>query len=151
MGRGFDELGPKGVILVTLEQDVKASFLPLDTPRFYDEEVEAGDDAGASLASMLPAMESSDFYRVTLTGYSAGVDLAALQSQFPHIPNLWLRDETIPEVDLWSNTTEDSLEGAFFSLLQEATQSESETLARRANLAARICRRILDGQEVKLP
>ena len=151
MGRGFDELGAKGVVLVTLEQDVKATFLPLDTPRFYDEEVEAGQDAAASLAAMLPAMDSSDFYRITLTGYSSPIDLDALQSQFPHIPNLSLRDETIPEVDLWSAIDDDSLEGVFFSLLQQATQSDSEKLARRANLAARISRRILDGQEVKLP
>lgn len=151
MGRGFDELGAKGVILVTLEQEVKATFLPLNTPRFYDEDVEAGQDAAASLAAMLPAMESSDFYRVTLTGYSSGIDLEALRKQFPHIPNLWLRDETIPEVDLWATIDDDSLEGVYFSLLQQASQSDSEKLARRANLAARISRRILDGQEVKLP
>lgn len=151
MGRGFDELGAKGVILVELDQQVNASFIPLDVPRFYDEDVEAGQDAGAALAAMLPAMESSDFYRVTLTGYSSGIDLEALQAQFPHIPNLWLRDETIPEVDLWSSIGEDSFEGVYFSLLKQATESDSEVLADRANLAARISRKILDGQEVKLP
>lgn len=151
MGRGFDELGAKGVILAQLDREIKVSFLPLDTPRFYDEEVEAGDDAAGALANLLPAMESSDFYRVTLTGYSGGIELTALREQFPHIPNLWLRDETIPEVDLWSSIDDDSLEGVYFSLLKEASGSESETLARRAALAARISRKILDGQEVKLP
>ncbi len=151
MGRGFDELGAKGVILVQLEQDIRVSSIPLDTPRFYDEEVEAGDDAYTSLSAILPAMESSDFYRVTLTGYSSGVDTAALRAQFPHIANLWITDETIPEVDLWSNTDEDSLEGVYFSLLKQASGSESDVLARRAMLAARISRKILDGQEVKLP
>ena len=151
MGHGFDELGPKGVILAELGAEVKASFLPLDTPRFYDADVEAGQDPAVSLAAMLPAMDSSDFYRVTLTGYSSGIDLDALRAQFPHIHNLWLRDETIPEVDLWSNIDDDSLEGVFFSLLKEASQSESDVLANRATLAARISRKILDGQEVKLP
>lgn len=151
MGRGFDELGAKGVILVELEQQVTASFIPLDVPRFYDEDVEAGQDAGASLAAMLPAMDSSDFFRVTLTGYSSGINLDALRSQFLHIPNLWLRDETIPEVDLWSSIGEDSFEGVYFSLLKQAAESDSEVLADRANLAARISRKILDGQEVKLP
>ena len=151
MGHGFDELGSKGVILAQLDQDIKASFIPLDTPRFYDEEVEAGEDAHGALASSLPALESTDFYRVTLTGYSSGIDLNALKQQFPHIPNLWLRDETIPEVDLWSTMDNDSLEGVFFSSLKEAASSDSPVLARRATLAARICRKILDGQEVKLP
>ena len=151
MGRGFDELGPKGVILVDFTQEIKATFIPLDNPRFYDEEVEAGQDAAASLAAILPAMESSDFYRVTLTGYSNSLDLDVLQAQFPHIPNLWLRDETVPEVDLWGSIGKDTLEGVYFSLLKQAAESDSAVLADRANLAARISRKILDGQEVKLP
>ena len=151
MGRGFDELGAKGVILAELSDGVKASFVPLDTPRFYDEEAEAGDDPAASVAALLPAMDSSDFYRITLTGYSAGVDIKAISAQFPHIPNLELRDETMPEMDLWSSIGEDTLEGVYFGLLHDASESQSEMISRRAKLAARISRRILDGQEVKLP
>ena len=151
MGHGFDELGAKGVIIATMDDVVKATFVPLDTPRFYDEEVEAGEDPAAAVASMLPGLDSSDFYRITLTGYSAGVDLVQLRVQFPHIPNLTLRDETRPEMDLWSGLGEDTLEGVYFGLLHATSESESETLGRRARLAARISRQILDGQEVKLP
>ena len=151
MGHGYDELGPKGVIIATLDDGVKASFVPLDTPRFYDEEVEAGEDPVASVASMLPGIESSDFYRITLTGYSTGVDLKQIREEFSYIPNLILRDETRPEMDLWSDLGEDTLEGVFFGLLHNMSESESETLSRRAKLAARISRQILDGQEVKLP
>ena len=151
MGRGFDELGPKGVILVDFSQEIKASFVPLDGPCFYDEDVEAGQDPAVSLAAMLPAMDSSDFYRVTLTGYSSPLDLEALRAQFPHIPHLWLQDATVPEVDLWSSINDDTLEGVYFSLLKQAAESGSEVLSDRANLAARISRKILDGQEVKLP
>ena len=149
MGHGYDELGAKGVILVTLDQEVSASFLALDTPRFYDEEVEVGTDAAATVAALLPALHTDDFYRITLTGYSAGVELAQLSQQFPHVPHLVLRDQTRPEMDLWSAVGEDTLEGVFFGLLQQA--SETENLSQRARLAARICRQILDGQEVKLP
>ena len=151
MGRGYDELGPKGVVIVTLDQTASASFLPLDTPRFYDEEVEVGADAVAAVESLLPAVESQDHYRITLTGYSSPVDLDAVRRRFPHIPNLILRDETLPETDLWQSIGEDSLEGLLFADLKKAADSESETLSRRGTLAARICRRILDAQEVKLP
>lgn len=151
MGRGFDELGAKGVIVATLDEGVKASFVPLDTPRFYDEETEAGEDPADAVAALLPAMESSDFYRITLTGYCAGADLAAIQAQFSHIPNLTLRDETLPEPDLWSSAGVDTLEGVYFALLQKSANSDSETISRRAKLAARISRQILDGQEAKLP
>ena len=151
MGHGYDELGPKGVLIATLDEEVKAYFVPLDTPRFYDEEVEAGEDAVAAVASLLPGIDSSDFYRITLTGYSTGVNLDEISAQFPHIPNLTLRDETRPEMDLWSELGADTLEGVYFGLLHGKTQSESTVLSNRAKLAARISRQILDGQEVKLP
>ncbi len=151
MGRGFDETGDKGVILAELEDGVRAQFRSLDTPRFYDEELDAGDDPVQSLETLLPSVGSSDFYRITLTGYSQKLDLDALKAHFPHIPNLTLLDETQPEGDLWSGLEKDTLEGAYFSILHEKAQSDSENLSRRAKLAARISRQILDGQEVKLP
>ena len=151
MGHGYDEQGAKGVIIAQLEDTVQAAFVPLDTPRFFNEELDVGDNAADALASLLPALQSSDFYRVTLTGYSAPLELGALAAQFPHIPNLQLRDETLPELDLWGSVGEDTLEGVYFGLLQNSDKSESETISRRARLAARISRQILDGQEVKLP
>ena len=54
-------------------------------------------------------------------------------------------------MDLWGSVGEDSLEGVYFGLLQQATQSDSRILQANAQLAARISRQILDGQEVKLP
>lgn len=151
MGRGYDEVGTKGVALVTVGETVQAKFLPLDTPRFYDETLAVGGDAAVALAGLLPAMDSNDFYRVTLTGYSEGLDLAALQQTFSHVPNLVLRDETIPETELWKNIDSDTMEGLLFSALKEAADSPSESLSEKAHLAARICRSILDGQEVVLP
>ena len=121
----------------------------MDTPRFYDEEVEAGSDPRDAISALLPALHTDDFYRITLTGYSAGIDLSQLN--FPQVPNLSLRDETRPEIDLWSAVGEDSLEGVYFGFLQQASQSDMEKTRSRATLAARISRQILDGQEVKLP
>lgn len=151
MGRGFDELGPKGVILAELDSSVTASFVALDTPRFFDEEVEVIGNPADAVAAILPAVASSDFYRITLTGYCGSVDTAATAASFPHIPNLVIRNETLPEMDLWRALGDDSLEGVYFSLLHDACNSQSETIRRRVKLAAQISRKILDGQEVKLP
>jgi DNA repair exonuclease SbcCD nuclease subunit len=151
MGRGYDECGAKGVILTTLGQQPETRFVPLDTPRFYDEAVPVSDSPEAALAAVLPVINTEDFYRVTLTGYSSPIDTAALAARFSHVPNLILRDETLPEPDLWENTDTDTLEGLLFSHLKEAADSPSETLYQQAMLAARICRSILDGQEVTLP
>lgn len=151
MGRGFDELGEKGVILTTLGKQPETRFVPLDTPRFYDEKVSISDTAQAAVAAVLPIIHSDDFYRITLTGYSSPIDTAELTAQFPHVPNLIIRDETLPEPDLWSNTDTDTLEGLVFSYLKETADTAGENLSQQAVLAARICRSILDGQEVVLP
>ena len=151
MGRGYDETGLKGALLVTLEEGVTAQFLPLNTPRFYDETVDVGEDAEASVAALLPPVETQDFYRITLTGYSSPIDSAALAAAFPHVPNLEIRDRTLPETDLWSVIGEDTLEGVYFKLLHDGLDTESEKLQQQLKLAAKISRQILDGQEVLLP
>ncbi len=151
MGRGFDELGDKGVILTTLGEQTETRFVPLDTPRFYDEKVSISDTPEAAVSAVLPAIDTEDFYRITLTGYSAPIDTAELAAQFPHVPNLIIRDETLPEPDLWNNTDTDTMEGMVFSYLKETAETSGETLSQQAVLAARICRSILDGQEVVLP
>ena len=151
MGRGFDENGTKGVLLVSLAEDVRAGFLPLTTPRFYDEKLDVGESAEEALETLLPPMETKDHYRITLTGYSAPLDLVALAARFPHIPNLELRDRTVPEMDLWAGIDSDTLEGVYFKLLHDGLDTESEKLKHQLTLAAKISRQILDGQEVVLP
>ena len=151
MGRGFDELGPKGVIVAELSDTVSASFIALDTPRFFDEEAEVSTDPMDAVAAILPSLDTTDFYRITLTGYCGNVDTQQIADAFPHVPNLTLRDETLPEMDLWGTLGQDNLEGVFFGLLHDGCTSQSETIRRRAKLAAQLSRKLLDGQEVKLP
>lgn len=145
MGRGFDELGEKGVLIVTLEGTVNARFVPLSVPRFHWLKVPVGSSASDALAAALPGAASEDFFRVELTGEWEDPDIPALLAHFPQFPNLELRDCTQPPIDLWANTDQDSLEGVFFSLLQQ-----SDAPADIKEAAARICRRLLQGQEVVL-
>ena len=142
MGRGYDETGEKGVFVVTLEEEASPDFVPLNTPRFFDLQTDA-----ASWEDLLPPAGSEDFYRITLTGYSTGKPLAA-PAGYPHLE---LRDETVPETDLWGTAGEDTLEGIYFAMLREAMEGKSEEEQRCIRLAAKLSRQILDGQEVKLP
>ena len=151
MGRGFDELGEKGVLIVTLEDTARERFVPLETPRFYDWELEAGENAADSLRAALPAVGSGDFYRVAFTGESAPLDLERLRAAFPEYPNLELRDRTVPPAQPWKALDEDSLEGAYFRLLRDAMEGRDEKTRTQIELAARISRQLLDGQEVKPP
>lgn len=147
MGRGYDETGEKGVLVVTIDETATAQFVPLDTPRFYDIEVPATE----SLSSVLPPVGNGDFYRITLTGQSEPVDLDSLYAEFARFPNLELRDQTTPPVDIWGSAGEDTLEGMYFNRLRALLDSEDEATRRQAKLAATITRQLLDGQEVVLP
>lgn len=151
MGRGFDELGEKGVRIVTLEDTVHTQFLPLDTPRFFDLETDIRDSAEKTLQALLPPVANNDFYRITFTGESEELDLPALQAQFSQFPNLELRDQTLPPLDIWGTAGQDSLEGVYFGMLHNAMADADEADAKRILLAAKISRQILSGQEVSLP
>ena len=142
MGRGYDETGEKGVFLVELGDEVSLDFVPLNTPRFYDLQADI-----SSWEALLPPAGSDDFYRITLTGY-AGEAQSVAPIGYPHLE---LRDETVPETDLWGTAGEDTLEGIYFGMLREALNGKDDADQRVIRLAARISRQILDGQEVKLP
>ena len=151
MGRGYDEQGEKGVLIVQIEEVATAQFYPLNTPRFYDWEASVASTPQAALEDLLPPVGNDDFYRITLTGESEKPDLDALTAQFSRFPNLLLRDRTTPPVDIWRSVGEDSFEGTYFNMLQQALTDADESDRERILLAARICRQILDGQEVTLP
>lgn len=151
MGRGFDELEEKGVLLVTLEEKAVAAFCPLDTPRFFDWEIPVLTDGATAVAQRLPAAGNKNFYRITLTGECEKPDLSELYRQFFDFPNLEIRDRTQPIVDIWGSAGADSLEGVYFRMLQEAFEEEQDESRQIVLLAAKISRKILDGSEVVLP
>ena len=151
MGHGYDETGEKGVLIVELGETVNARFVALDTPRFYDLEIEPAEDAAQAVGSLLPAAADENFYRITLVGPSDPVDMAGLQKEFGAFPNLTLRDRTVRPVDPWLSVGEDSFEGTYFSLLQKNLDTQDPGQQRITQLAAKISRQLLDGREVKLP
>ena len=146
VGRGYDEQGDKGVLIVTVDEQVSTRFVPLEGLRFYDLELDP-----EQLDSILPPVGSEDFYRITLTGESEPPDIPALLQQYARFPNLELRDQTVRPVDIWAAAGEDSFEGTYFSMLRQAMEGQDEQTCRQILLAAKISRKILDGQEVILP
>lgn len=149
MGRGWDETGEKGYLIVTLDNGTRIQPVSLDTTRFYQKTVEVGDDPAAALEAALPAM-SRDFYRVTLQGYGSP-DLQTLCRRFDRLPNLELRDQTTTPVNVWSQAGEDSLRGVYFQRLKDAAEMADPEERQRILLAAEISQMLLEGREVKLP
>ena len=146
MGRGFDETGTKGALLVELQQEAKVRFVPLDTPRFYEEK--ASVDA---LPQRLPAVGSRDFYSVTLIGKGSQPTVQELYHQYRRFPHLELRDHRSAPSEIWGSVDEDTLEGAYFRILKDAFENADAETGEIIELAAKLSRQILDGQEVELP
>lgn len=150
MGRGFDETGECGVYVTTLGDGHDTRFVPLNTLRFHELEVDTTPNAIDALEGVLPGFGNWDFYRITLTGRAEGT-LAELYDHFQHIPNLELRDQRREKRDLWERVGEDSLQGTYFSLLKEAYDASSGDEREQIRLAAEISQELLDGREVTLP
>lgn len=150
MGRGYDETGEHGVYVTRLKDGHDVRFVPLNTLRFHDLEVDTGSDAIAALEDILPGFGNSDFYRITLTG-SSEESLQAIYDHYQHIPNLELRDNRTKQADLWEKAGEDSLQGTYFQLLKDAHEDADDETARQIALAAEISQKLLEGREVPLP
>ena len=150
MGRGWDETGEKGALIAELEGSVCIKEVKLSLPAFYDWRVRVNRDAVSALETVLPPVESTNLYRVTLTGQGS-VDLKQLKQHFSQLPYLELRDETEEETDPFAQAGEDSFRGEFFRLLkQQLTEADPEQEA-LLQLAASISQRLLEGKEVELP
>ena len=165
-GRGFDELGPKGSLIVTFGgsaqlgaaspdgpafapaglgvQSVAAKFVPVCRRQYRVETVNVD-----SFTSALPQGESPNLVRLLLSGESRfAPDLAVLAAQAaPHFFHVELQDLTTLPQDLWARADEDSLTGLFLremrSRLERAEESERDQLL----LAARFGLAALEGGE----
>ena len=148
-GRGFDELGEKGCLWVTIgdEGQVEAEFVPLARRRYRVVEVDltGAETPEAALAAALPADAREDILRFVFTGESGleGIDLAPLEALAAGC--CWsaqVRDRTRVRRDLWDRAEEDTLTGLFLrtmrARLSAAGPEERETLelAVRFGLAA---------------
>ena len=165
-GRGFDELGPKGALIVSLNepaqlavtspdgppmaavglgvQPAAAKFVPICRRQYRVESVEV-----VSFTDVLPQGESPDLVRFLLTGESRfAPDLAALAAQAaPRFFHVELRDQTTLPQDLWARAGEDSLTGLFLREMRSRLDSGSENERDKLLLAARFGLAALEGGE----
>ena len=153
-GRGFDELGDKGVLVGQVDKSgVDLRFVPLCRRRYRILRPDVTDaTALEALEAVLPPTAAQDICRVIFTGETgdAGLDLPALESvlreRFYHLE---LRDETRPAQSLWARAGEDSLRGVFLRELRsryEGASSEEE----RAQIAqaVRFGLAALEGRDI---
>jgi len=140
-GRGFDETGPKGVLLAELSPgECRLEFLPISGRRYEILTVDVTDAASAAdaVTRALPADSENDVYRIVLTGRTdAPPDTAELRRTLEErFFALELRDETRLRRDIWAERGTDSLKGLFLSRLWERMQTVSGEAGRERILRA---------------
>ena len=148
-GRGFDELGVKGVLCGEIEHGkADLRFVPLCQRQYQILElpVTAEDDVGSIANKALFHASANDLVRFVLTGESGseGIDLNALQQRCADsFYSVSFRDRTRVSHDLWERMSEENLTGLFLRCMREkldAATSEDETAkiqqATRFGLAA---------------
>lgn len=145
-GRGFDELGNKGVLILSVEKDsVQMRLHPLSLRHYQitDVDLTGCSDPLAAITAALPGQTQSDLYRIRLTGeYSMTPQImGALEFALaPRFHALELQDRTRTPRDLWSRSQEDSLTGLFLRTMSarcaQSPEDETLDLAVRFGLAA---------------
>ena len=141
-GRGFDETGEKGALLVTISDDgVKAEFVPLGGVRYEIISVDIGGrDAYEAVLGATDFLSANDCCRLILTGECEEVpDLSALRKSLEgRFRELQIRDETVMKRDIWAQKGQDTLSGVFLDrlyIMYEAAKTDAERS--KIELAAR--------------
>ena len=153
-GRGFDELGQKGVYLVDLDGPVAVRFLPLRGMRYETLSVDltGSVDPAEKILSALPTDAKRVIYKMILEGEfrSESLSLSDLAVQIaPSVYHAVLVDKTSLPRMIWEQSGDDTLAGVFLSFLRGGLDApdcgnEKKTII---ELAARYGIAALNGEE----
>jgi DNA repair protein SbcD/Mre11 len=146
-GRGFDETGEKGALLVTISDDgISSEFIPLGGVRYEIINVDiSGKNPLEAVLTEISALSARDSCRIVLTGEcTEPPDLSFLRKKLDGaLSELQIKDETTLKRDVWTFLGQDTLSGVFlgrlnslFKSADSAEEREKIELAARYGLAA---------------
>ena len=151
-GRGFDELGEKGVLCGTVSPGrADLRFVPLGKRRYEIVNVDVTDSRPlAAISAALPQDTERDIYRIILTGETEEpVRVDWLQRELgDRFYALELRDQTRMRQDLWAKCGEDSLRGLFLQELRKKYDAADEAGRRQIEQAVRFGLAAMDNREM---
>ena len=153
-GRGFDELGDKGVLAGTVDREGAAlAFMPLCRRRYWILEADVTDASPReALESVMPETAEQDICRIIFTGEAeeAEIDLPALESAYREkFYALELRDKTRPAQALWARGGEDTLRGLFLQEMKgRYDAAPSEEAREEIALAVRFGLAAMEGRDI---
>jgi len=151
-GRGFDETGPRGIILAEIGlRTVRERFVPISGRQYHAVTVDLSEQGDATTAIMaaLPADTERDIYRIALTGtFDGRLDINGLarklEDRFFH---LLLRDETRIRQNIWASAEEDSLRGLFLRKMRQRYEAGNEAERETITWAIRFALAAMDSGE----
>ena len=153
-GRGFDELGEKGILRGRIgEAGVHLEWTPIAVHRYWEKTISLSleEEPLQTILDALPEHTEDDIYRIILTGESEvdGVDLDRLYKALsPRFYHVILRDKSFVQRDLWARAEEDTLTGLFLKMMQkkwEHVKTEQERV--QIDKAVRFGLAALEGRE----
>lgn len=122
-GRGFDETGIKGVLLITVSNyEVSDKFIPLSGVKYEIITVDVtGKEVLSEILSSTDKLDKTDCCRIVLCGEVQNeIDLQQLRNNLcGRFSLLQLRDETIITKNLWEFVDSDTLKGVFIDKLSK--------------------------------
>ncbi|MCC8121292.1 MAG: DNA repair exonuclease [Oscillospiraceae bacterium] len=154
-GRGFDELGLKGVLCIQVEKGhaPQVEFVPLCARQYRILRLPVTpEDSEESIVAQIQAQAASeDLVRIILTGESSdkSINLTEIENKCrSRGSSLSLRDETRVTRGLWERAEEDNLTGLFLRCLQaKLSAAVDEEEAELVQMAARFGLAALEHRE----
>ncbi|MBP8640170.1 MAG: DNA repair exonuclease [Oscillospiraceae bacterium] len=141
-GRGYDETGEKGVLIITIsENGVSSEFIPLGGVRYEIINVNiGGKDVVQAIESTVSGLSQNDCCRIILSGECGELpDVNSLRKVFEgRFRELQLRDETTLKRDVWTQKGQNTLSGVYLDRLYIMYNAASNVEEReKIELAAR--------------
>ncbi len=151
-GRGFDELGEKGVIVGTVSENGCDLRFAATAKRKYEAirlDLTGKTDIAAEILAALPQGTENDIYKIVLTGeYGEKIDLPLITEKLKDkFYSLSLRDKTRPVSDIWSALDEDTLKGLFLKRMKRAYDEAEEEDRAKISLAIKYGLGALENRE----
>lgn len=163
IGQGFDELGPKGVIIgeISKEKTELRQFI-IKAPMFLEESFDVSkyetenEIANALKATLLDKYENLDnYFRVNLEGYVQEynrLDLSVLQFELSDLKYLEILDNTKMKIDYETARDESSLKGVFINnVLLEKERSIKDSDLEKTRMLDRVLElglRAMEGRKL---
>lgn len=151
-GRGFDELGDKGVLLGEVTTDgAKIEFQKISEYSYniINLRITPDDDVLAKVGESLPQADKNGLYRVIMTGECERIDTDGIREAFmSRVYYLEIIDRTVPVRSVWQGEDEDSLKGVFLRRLHKRYLETGDTVEQEIiRRAARFGAAALDNGE----